>query len=148
VDSFFDITYEVDFEGCPASQIEDYSGTTRDATLKATCTDLAGAPDVPFEPEEPARLSLLPSRPNPFSTSTIIVYTIPRSAEDSQIRIKIYDTRGRLVRTLVDAIQPVGVHRVSWNGTDGAGRRVASGVYFCRMSTGRKAITQRIVLLK
>jgi hypothetical protein len=30
VDSFFDITYQIDFTGCPASQIEDYSGTTID----------------------------------------------------------------------------------------------------------------------
>jgi hypothetical protein len=148
VDSFFDITYQVYFAGCPASQIEDLSGITTDSTLKATCTDLAGAPDRPSEPVEPTRLSLLPSRPNPFSTSTTIVYTIPRSADNSRVAIKVYDTRGRLVDTLMDAGQSVGVHRVSWNGTDRSGRRVASGVYFCRLSVGRKAITQRIVLLK
>jgi hypothetical protein len=33
VDSFFDITYQIEFEGCPASQLEDYMGTTT-ATIR------------------------------------------------------------------------------------------------------------------
>jgi len=37
VDSFFDITYEIEFEGCPASQLEDYVGTTTDTIQLYTC---------------------------------------------------------------------------------------------------------------
>jgi hypothetical protein len=36
VDSFFDITYQIDFEGCPGSQLEDYAGTTTETTRMET----------------------------------------------------------------------------------------------------------------
>jgi LPXTG-motif cell wall-anchored protein len=29
VDSFFDVVYEIDFQGCPGSTIEGYAGTTQ-----------------------------------------------------------------------------------------------------------------------
>ncbi|MFH1313070.1 MAG: T9SS type A sorting domain-containing protein [Candidatus Eisenbacteria bacterium] len=148
VDSFFDITYEIQFEGCPGSQLEDLSGTTQASTTKMTCWNVAGLPDSPKGPDAPARLSLDPGRPNPFRFSTAISYAIPSADAGSRVTIKIYDTLGRLVDVLADSQASVGVHHVSWNGTDRYGRQVASGVYFCRLTTGRRALTQRIVLLK
>jgi hypothetical protein len=148
VDSFFDITYEVEFEGCPGSQIDGYAGATQATTSKMTCWNVAGVRNDPVLPDAPARLSLSPGRPNPFSVSTTIDYTIPLADGDSRVTIKIYDTLGRLVDVLADSHHAPGVHQVSWNGTDRYGRRVASGIYFCRINTGRQALTQRIVLLK
>ena len=53
-----------------------------------------------------------------------------------------------LVDVLVDSRAYAGIHHVSWNGTDRYGSQVASGIYFCRLTAGRHALTQRIVLLK
>jgi flagellar hook assembly protein FlgD len=44
--------------------------------------------------------------------------------------VRVYDVGGRLVRTLVDAVQPAGVHAARWNGIVESGRKSASGVYF------------------
>jgi uncharacterized protein YheU (UPF0270 family) len=148
VDSFFDITYQIQFEGCPGSQLDSYSGTTQASTTKMTCWNVAGVPEEPERHDTPARLSLTPGRPNPFSFSTRMSYAIPAADAGSRVTIKIYDTLGRLVDVLADSRPSVGVHHVSWNGTDRYGRQVASGIYFCRLTTGRRALTQRIVLLK
>jgi len=71
--------------------------------------------------------------PNPFDPQTQISYTIPGSASGAPVSLRIYDVAGRLVRTLVDAIQPPGIHVLGWDGTDERGSRVSSGVYFYRL---------------
>ncbi len=48
--------------------------------------------------------------------------------------LKIYGLTGRLVRTLVDPEQKAGFYRVVWDGSDWSNKRVASGVYFCRLA--------------
>ena len=60
----------------------------------------------------------------------------------------IYDARGRLVRTLVDAIQPHGSHIQSWNGTNDNGIAVASGVYYVRLQSKGRVMTKKAVLLR
>jgi flagellar hook assembly protein FlgD len=59
-----------------------------------------------------------------------------------------------LVRTLVDEEKPTGQYTVSWNGTDAAGTKVASGVYFYRMEahtglgTGTYTATKKMVVVR
>jgi hypothetical protein len=148
VDSFFDITYEVEFEGCPGSQLEDYAGITTDTVRRMLCYEFAGVPEVPSGPRLPSRLSLAPGRPNPFTSFTTIKYAIPAGSDNRRASIKIYDIMGRQVTVLVDGALPAGIHHVEWNGRDQAGKAVAPGVYFCRLTTDRKAVSQRIVLLR
>jgi len=52
------------------------------------------------------------------------------------------------VRTLVDAPYPAGEHRLAWDGKDGTGRSVASGVYFIRAEAGRQSGSRKVVLLR
>jgi hypothetical protein len=63
-------------------------------------------------------------------------------------RLAVYDLRGRLVRVLADAPLPAGRHESSWDGTDGAGRAVAAGVYVLRLQQGGAAATAKLVLAK
>jgi flagellar hook assembly protein FlgD len=65
-----------------------------------------------------------------------------------RVTVTVYDVRGALVRTIID--QPVGVghHSVVWDGTDGGGSRVGSGVYFYRLRAGNKVITKKLVVVK
>jgi hypothetical protein len=148
VDSFFDITYQIEFEGCPGSQLEDYAGTTTDTVRRMTCYEYAGADRRPDLPEYPDRLELKPGVPNPFRRSTRIRYAIPNTAGDPRVTLKIYDAAGRLVRTIVDTEMPAGRYSAYWDGMDASGRTVAPGVYFSHLRLGPEAATQRIVLLR
>ena len=65
-----------------------------------------------------------------------------------RVTLKIFNTRGALVRTLVDSERSPGTHTAFWDGTDSAGRRVPSGVYFYRINAGDFSKTRKMVLLK
>ncbi|MEJ2720063.1 MAG: FlgD immunoglobulin-like domain containing protein [bacterium] len=64
--------------------------------------------------------------------------------------LRIYDTAGHLVRTLVDETQTprAGGFELSWDGKDDAGREVSSGVYFCRLTARSPVQTIKMVLLR
>lgn len=83
--------------------------------------------------------------PNPFNPTTRIAYTLARS---SRVALRIYDVSGRLVKTLVDGSMPAGNYEEIWNGTDNGGGRVASGVYFYRLSAPGFVSTRKMVLLR
>jgi len=64
------------------------------------------------------------------------------------VKLRIYDVNGRLVRTLVDRDQPAGPHVAVWNGTDDAGRGVASGHYYARIDAGQFTEKVGVTILK
>jgi hypothetical protein len=99
-------------------------------------------------PTIPAALQLGAARPNPFSAATEISYGIPGGPRASRVVISIYDALGRRVRTLVDAERAPGTHMAAWDGNDNRGAKVASGVYFYRISWNGRSQTRRMVLLK
>jgi hypothetical protein len=92
-----------------------------------------------------ARTELLPAYPNPFNPSTSIRYSL---AWRQPVRIDIFDVTGARVTTLVDGDRRAGVHSVSWNGRDGRGEPVASGIYLIRMTTEGHRFVRKAVLLK
>jgi len=85
--------------------------------------------------------------PNPFNPITTIEYSM---RERGRVRVAVYDVAGRLVRVLVDQVQPASgtMYRAEWDGTNAAGQHVASGVYFYRMEAGEFRQTRKMVLLK
>ena len=91
------------------------------------------------------RWALHRNSPNPVTGTTEIRYEIPRS---SPVSIKVYDAAGRLVRILVDERKGAGRHAVSWDGRNFAGKRVAGGVYFCRMTAGAFTATRKMLVLR
>ena len=93
----------------------------------------------------PEALALSQNCPNPFNPITSIAFDLP---EDSQVKVSIYDSSGRLVSALVDRPLPAGSHRVIWMGRNGTGNEVPSGVYFCRLEAGDRTIVRRMMLLK
>jgi hypothetical protein len=83
--------------------------------------------------------------PNPFNPSTTLRFSLATSSEAS---LKIYDVRGRLVRTLVsDSLEP-GRHEARWDGRTDSGSRAASGVYFARLSAGDFTQQHKIVMAR
>jgi hypothetical protein len=96
--------------------------------------------------EVAGRVTLKGNYPNPFNPKTLIAYELPRP---SSVRLRIYDAGGRLVRTILDsAWKSAGPHEEAWDGTDDAGTRLASGVYFCRMEVDDQTVMGKMVLLK
>jgi hypothetical protein len=89
--------------------------------------------------------SLRQNYPNPFNPGTTIQFTLANPAETA---LRIFDTSGRLVRTLVDNRLAAGPHSVIWNGDNHRGRAVASGVYFYRLESGGSLATKKMVLLR
>jgi len=91
------------------------------------------------------RFVLHQSRPNPSRRSATIRFALSMS---SDVRIGVYDVSGRLVRVLSDRAWRPGEHEVVWDGLDGRGREVASGVYFYTMEAGGLRDARKMVLLK
>lgn len=69
-------------------------------------------------------------------------------AEASPVSVRLYDAAGRVVRTLENAERPPGRYTLTWDGTDGAGRSVPSGLYFARLSAQGREVTQRLVVTR
>jgi hypothetical protein len=85
--------------------------------------------------------------PNPFRAATTVRYDI---AEQGHAEIAVYDVLGRRVRTLLDReVRPGADQTVTWDGTNGAGQPLASGVYFVRLQTasGRQDVS-KVVLVR
>ena len=87
----------------------------------------------------------LSNHPNPFNPATTLRYALPAQA---RVRLSVHDTAGRWLRDLVDETQEAGPHTVRWNGCDGAGRPLPSGVYFARLEAGAWSESRKLVLLK
>jgi len=93
----------------------------------------------------PGQVTFSAVRPNPFRSSAIASFSLPR---EGKARLAVYDLRGALVRTLLDEKLPAGEHRAYWDGRDGLGRPMASGVYFYRLEALGVSRTQKGLLLR
>jgi hypothetical protein len=122
---------------------------------KITALDHAGNESAPASPESttgtdegptPRAFALHQNAPNPFNPQTVIRYDVP--VPGGKVNLTVYDVSGRLVRTLVDAVQPAGRHSVRWDGRNGHGLSVVSGVYFCRMTAPGFAEQRKMVILR
>ena len=83
--------------------------------------------------------------PNPFNPTINIGYVLPERVE---LTLTVYDIAGREVARLVKGEQPAGNHDIQWNGLDGSGNSVSTGVYFCRLEAGAISQTIKMVYLK
>ncbi len=77
--------------------------------------------------DELPQVSALSFSPNPFMQETQIQYQISHAGA---VDLKVYDTSGRLVRTLVHEVSDPGYYRLIWDGKDNTGRVLSAGVYF------------------
>jgi hypothetical protein len=99
----------------------------------ATGIDRAG-------PSLPNKFSLLPAYPNPFNSSTMIRFDLPRA---DHVNVSVFDILGRRIADLADADYSPGRHMIRWNG-----QAVASGKYLIRVRTTNDANTVPATILK
>ena len=90
--------------------------------------------------EAPVEFSLSDNYPNPFNPSTTIEYSLP---SDALVLLKVYNSLGQEVATLVDAEMLAGQYEVTWDASN-----VASGVYFYRLTAGVNSAMKRMLLVK
>ena len=83
--------------------------------------------------------------PNPFNARTVIRFNLQ---QPSTAHIEIFDVLGRRVVVLADDDFTVGPHQIEWDGTDGHGHTVASGMYFYRLTAGEFVATKKMLMLK
>ncbi len=96
--------------------------------------------------ETPLPFQLSSNYPNPFNPQTTIPVSMVRSGQAS---LEVYDTAGRLVRTLHSGMLSEGRHEFIWNGRDRRGNQVSSGVYFSRVTdSSGHSLSQRMVMVK
>ncbi len=93
----------------------------------------------------PLRTRLLPNQPNPFHSGTTIRYEIATGAEAA---LRIYDVRGRLVRTLAQGPARPGRYELMWDGTDARANVLPGGVYFTRLETPGAVQTRKILFVR
>ncbi len=93
----------------------------------------------------PAGFHLAQNYPNPFNPVTNVKFSIGNSG---WVTLKIYTLRGTEVKTLVDARLSPGQYTVQWDGTDQAGHRLPSGMYFYRLINAGEVQTRKMVLMK
>jgi len=88
----------------------------------------------------PISFKLLSAYPNPFNASTSIEFSLD---SESPVEISIFDVMGRRVETVFDGVMTAGDHSVVWKAD-----RYSSGIYFARLTDGKKSDSVRMVLLK
>jgi hypothetical protein len=120
---------------------------TDSAGVDSLLLDCPPKPPVAGVSDEGTRdaFRLLVRRPNVRSTEVGLRMELPWR---TPVRLAIYDVAGRRRTTLVDRELPSGVTDVKWDGADDSGARVASGIYFVRLSCARGAQVSKFVMLR
>ena len=99
---------------------------------------VVGVEDGP--PPAPTRFAFEAGHPTPFRDRTFMTFALP---QPEHVLLRLFDVRGRLIRTLVDGMRGPGFHRIPLSG-DGLG----SGVYFARFEAGSYRSSRKLVHLR
>jgi hypothetical protein len=122
--------------------IKDFQGRIDDVRISGRVGDiLPGPAAINNTPEQfIATFVLHQNYPNPFNPSTIIPFDI---AESETVRLRIYDTSGKHIKTLLDESLSPGHYTQIFNAS-----QLASGLYFYRLETRKKTLTRKMLLLR
>jgi len=107
--------------------------------------DILANPSTGVDEPVGFKFDLLQNSPNPFNPTTSIAFTLPSECD---VSLEVYDVSGRKVATLLRGTLPQGRHLAEWNGTRENGQRVASGVYFYKLTAGDEEVNKTMVMLK
>jgi len=97
------------------------------------------------EPGMVDKFDLSQNYPNPFNPSTTIKYSVTKPCN---AQIKIYNRLGQEVYALVNERKSAGEHNVTWNGKDAKGNKLASGIYYYRLTAGKQVDTKKMIYLR
>jgi hypothetical protein len=93
--------------------------------------------------------NLLPNYPNPFNSSTSVIFDAPASFDNlDRMQIGIYNAAGQLIRLMYDGSVVSGRNMLRWNGRNESNTDLPSGVYFVKVDIGGMTKTQKVILLR
>jgi len=93
----------------------------------------------------PYKFNLSQNYPNPFNPETSVQYEL---AKASMVYIKVYNTMGQEIKTIVQEMQNPGRHTVVWDGTNNWGAKASSGIYLLQMKAGDFTKVRKMTMLK
>ena len=93
----------------------------------------------------PTEFRLYAASPNSFNPSTTIAYDI---ASNTHVRLRVFNSLGGLVTTLMDNAASRGRYQVIWKGTDESGNSAGSGIYFLRLESPIFTSAQKMILIR
>lgn len=96
-------------------------------------------------PKEFLSYDLAQNYPNPFNPKTNITFMIPAG---DYVKLRIYDSLGRLVKELVNDYLEAGIYTYEWNATDMNNNTVSSGVYFYKLESSNFSQVKKMTFLK
>ncbi|MBN1998347.1 glycoside hydrolase family 99-like domain-containing protein [candidate division KSB1 bacterium] len=94
---------------------------------------------------EPVSFQLLPAFPNPFNGNVRVIFTLPHH---SDVRVDVFDTLGRKIKSLMNEQKNSGIFTATWDGCDENGNKVASGLYLIRVQAGKQTAIEKTIFLK
>jgi flagellar hook assembly protein FlgD len=95
--------------------------------------------------QAPDEFHLDQNYPNPFNPSTTISYVL---SQNSHVVLTIYNTKGEMVYNLVNEFQVAGKYKLHWNGLNSAGAKVASGIYFYKITASKYSTFKKMLFLR
>lgn len=132
--------------GSTVQAIETYVQiSTNDPDMPSIAIPLSVNPSSNENLVNPTITALNGNFPNPFNPVTSIRFSLK---EAGNVKLSIYNMKGQLVRSLVNAPMNAGNHQLVWNGRDDNGSPVSSGIYLYRMEAGSYRATQKMMLMK
>jgi hypothetical protein len=111
-------------------------------SLRMTCPEIA---DVTDKSPRFDAIRMVISRPSTASSEVVLRLELPGQME---VRLAVYDIAGRRRVTLLDQALPAGATDVTWDGRDEAGGRIASGMYFARLTCSKGTRVSKLIMLR
>ncbi len=93
----------------------------------------------------PISMPAMSNYPNPFNPETTISLNI---MEEDKYTLKIYNSKGQLIKTLLDKNLNKGIKNISWSGLDLRNKKVSSGIYFYKLESEKISIFNKMLLMK
>lgn len=96
-------------------------------------------------PDAPLGTRLNAPYPNPFNPSLTVSFDMVKA---DNVQIYIYNAKGQLIRTLLNAAKNTGYHRVVWDGKTDSGVAVTTGMYYVKMVSDKYKATHKVMMMK
>ena len=90
-------------------------------------------------------IQFLKNFPNPFNPVTNIQFELN---QNGHVKVEIFNVKGQKVKTILNEDLEQGKHSLLWKGTDVNDRKVASGVYFYKVSCNEKEKIKKMIMIK
>jgi hypothetical protein len=97
----------------------------------------------------PTKFELHQNYPNPFNPETTIKISLPlESIADQEVNLRIYNSLGKQVKTLISGKIVPGMYEIVWDGTNDHNQKLASGTYFIRLQSAFLNQTRKMLLVR